>query len=329
MLEPAEEQMKWIARAAMVFSASIVAGPGIAQTFPEKPIQIVVGFPPGGPADSVARLLGQKLGESIGVNIVVNNLPGAAGNIATGRVAKAPSDGYTLGLVTEAQILINPSLYKLSFDPIKDFQPVSQLTVSPYLLVVHRNQPARSVQQLVNASRTQPGSMTFGSAGTGTTPHIAAELFRSASGSDLRHIPYKGLAPAMADLLGERITMMFSPVGTALPMVREGKLRALAVSSLKRTSTVPDLPTISEAGYPGFDVTGWLGLIAPSKVPTSIVRKLNTECATALAVPDIRAKLADLGMETITSTPDDLAKVIESGIGRWTKVIQEARIRLD
>lgn len=320
--------MKWISRAAMVLLAWIAAGP-VGAAFPEKPIQMVVGFPPGGPADSVARLLGQKLSESIGVNIVVNNLPGAAGNIATGRVAKAPSDGYTLGLVTEAQILINPNLYKLPFDPIRDLQPVSQLTVSPYLLVIHTNHPVKSLQQLVNASRKQPGGMTFGSAGTGTTPHMAAELFRSAAAIDIRHIPYKGLAPAMSDLLGERITMIFSPVGTALPVVRDGKLRALAVSSLKRFSAVPDLPTISEAGYPGFDVTGWLGLMAPSKIPSAILQKLNRECATAFGAPDIRAKLADLGMEPITNTPGDLAKVIESGTARWASVIKETGIRLD
>ncbi len=307
----------------------IVESPAAQTTYPEKPIRMVVGFPPGGQPDTVARLLGQKLAEALGKPIVVDNAAGAAGNIAADRVAKAAPDGYTLGLLSNAQLVISPSLYKLAYDPVKDFAPVSQVTVSPIMLVVHNAVPAKSVKELVALAKAQPGGLTFASGGSGSLPHMAAELLKSAAGLDIRHIPYKGVPAAMPDLLGGRVTMMFSPIAIVLPSVREGKLRALAVTSLRRSSAAPESPTIAESGYPDFEVTNWNGLLAPARTPATIVRKLHLETVKALALPDLRAKLADLGLETIGDSPDEFAAVIKSEIPKWAKVIKESGIKPD
>ena len=311
-------------------SAIVIAGNVSAQTnYPEKPIRMVVGFPPGSLADAVARLLGQKLAEALGKPIVVDNTTGAAGNIATERVAKAALDGYTLGLLTQTQIDINPSLYQLAYDPVKDFAPVSQVTVSPNMLVVHNAVPAKNVQELIKLARARPGELTFASSGSGSAPHMGAELFKSVAGIDIRHIPYKGGTAAIPDLLGGRVTMMFSTIVVALPVVREGKLRALAVTSLRRAPGFPELPTIDESGFPGFEYALWTGLLAPARTPATIVRKLHLETVKALALPDLRAKLADLGLETIGNSPDEFAALIKSEIPKWAKLIKESGIKPD
>ncbi len=307
----------------------IVGSPAAQTTYPEKPIRMVGGFPPGGAPDTVARLLGQKLAEALGKPIVVDNATGAAGNIAADRVAKAEPDGYTLGLLGEVQLVINPSLYKLAYDPVKDFAPVSQVTVYPNMLVVHNAVPAKSVKELVALAKAQPGGLTFASGGSGSSPHMAAELFKSMAGLDIRHIPYKGVVAAIPDLLGGRVTMMFSPIGIVLPMVREGKLRALAVTSLRRSSAAAELPTIAESGYPGFEYTAWYGLLAPARTSAAIVRKLHLETVKALALPDLRAKLADLGLEGIGNSPDEFAAVIKSEIPKWAKVVKDSGATAD
>jgi len=312
-----------------LFALLIVESPAAQTTYPEKPIHMVVGFPPGSQADSVARLLSQKLAEALGKPIVVDNAAGAGGNIAADRVAKAAPDGYTLGLLGSAQIVINPSLYKQVYDPGKDFAPVSQVTVSPIVLVVHNAVPAKNVQELIKLARARPGELTFASPGSGTGSHLTGELLKSMAGLDIRHIPYKGGPAAIPDLLSGRVTMMFSPIVAVLPVVREGKLRALAVTSLRRSSAVPGLPTIAESGFPGFEVTSWNGLLAPARTPTMIVRKLHLETVKALALPDLRAKLADLGLEGIGNSPDEFAAVIKSEIPKWAKVIKESGIKPD
>ena len=310
--------------------ALLIAGSAVAQTnYPEKPIRMVVGFPPGGPADTVARLLGQKFIDAWGKPVVIDNAAGAAGNIASDRVAKAAADGYTLGLLTEAQIAINPGLYTLAFDPLKDFAPVSQVTVSAYILVIHNAVPAKSVKELVALAKAQPGGLTFASAGSGSAPHMVSELFKSVADLDIRHIPYKGVALAIPDLLGGRVTMMFSPIAVALPLVRESKLRSLAVTSLRRSPAAPESPTIAESGYPGFEVTGWIGLLAPAGTPATIVRKLHLETVKTLALPDLRAKLANLGLEGVGNSPDEFAAAIKSEIPKWAKVIKDAGIKPD
>ena len=306
----------------------IVGSPAAQTTYPEKPIHMIVGFPPGSQPDIVARLLGQRLAESLGKPVVVEDVAGAAGNIAADRIAKAAPDGYTLGLLG-AQIVTSPSLYKLAYDPVKDFAPVSQLTVSPTMLVVHNAVPAKSVKELVALAKAQPGSLTFASGGSGSSTHMVAELFKSVAGLDIRHIPYKGTQAAIPDLLGGRITMTFSPISNVLPLAREGKLRALAVTSLRRSSAAPELPTIAESGYPGFEFTLWFGLLAPARTPATIVRKLHLETVKALALPDLRAKLADLGLEVIGTSPSEFAAIIKSEIPKWAKVIKDAGIKAD
>ncbi len=307
----------------------IVGSPAAQTNYPEKPIRLVIGFPTGGEADTVARLLGQKLGEALGMQVIVDNAPGAAGAIGAERIAKAAPDGYTLGLLSQGQIAINPSLYKLAYDPVKDFAPISQVTASMYILVVHSAVPAKSVKELVALAKAQPGGLTFASAGSGNATHMAAELLKSAAGLDIRHIPYKGVPAAIPDLIGGRVTMTFSPIGVVLPLARAGKLRALAVTSLMRSSAAPEIPTIAESGYPGFEVTGWLGLLAPARTPATIIGKLHLETVKALALPDLRAKFADLGLEVIGNSPDEFATVIKSEIPKWAKVIKDAGIKAE
>jgi tripartite-type tricarboxylate transporter receptor subunit TctC len=289
---------------------------------------MVVGFPPGSAPDTVARLLSEKFAETWGKPVTTENVPGAAANIAADRIAKAAPDGYTLGLLGQS-IVVNPSLYRLAYDPVKDFAPISQVAVSPYILVVHNAVPAMSVKELVALAKAQPGGLTFASGGSGSATHIAAELFKSAAGLDVRHIPYKGVVAAIPDVLGGRVTMMFSPMVGVLPLAREGKLRALAVTSLRRSSAAPELPSIAESGYPGFEFTIWYGLLAPARTPATIVRKLNLETLKALAHADVRAKLAGLGMEVIGNSPDEFAAAIKSEIPRWAKVIKESGIKPD
>ena len=307
----------------------IVGSPAAQTTYPEKPIRMVVGFPPGGQPDTIARLLGQKFAEAWGKPIVIDNATGAAGNIAADRVAKAAPDGYTLGLLGQSQIVVNPSLYKLTYDPVKDFAPVSQVTVSPTMLVVYNAVPVKSVKELVALAKAQPGGLTFASGGSGSATHMPAELFKSVAGLDIRHIPYKGAVAGIPDLLGGRVTMMFSNIAAVLPMVRDGKLRALAVTSLRRSSAAPELPTIAESGYPSFEATIWYGLLAPARTPATIVRKLHLETVKALALPDLRAKFADLGLEGIGNSPDAFAAVIKSDLPKWAKVIKESGIKPD
>ncbi len=307
----------------------IVESPAAQTSYPEKPIRMIVGTPPGSQPDVIARLLGQKLTDLLGKPVVVENIAGASGNIATDRVAKAAADGYTLGMLGQAQIVINPSLFKLAHDPVKDFAPISQVYMSTSILVVHNAVPAKSVKELVALAKAQPGGLTFASAGSGSPLHMAAELFKSAAGLDIRHIPYKGGVAAIPDLLGGRVTMMFGQTSLVLPLVREGKLHALAVTSLKRAPAFPELPTIAESGYPGFESTSWGGLLVPARTPATIVRTLHLETLKALALPDLRAKLADLGLEGMSTSPDEFAAVIKSEIPKWAKVIKESGMKPD
>jgi tripartite-type tricarboxylate transporter receptor subunit TctC len=295
--------------------------------YPDRPIRMIIGFPPGGAPDVVARLLGQKVSESLGQPIVMDHATGAGGNIAMERLAKAAPDGYTLGFLVNGQLVINPSLYKLTYDPAKVFAPISQVTVTPNMLVVNNAVPAKNLQELVALARAKPGELTFASGGTGTGNHMAAELLKSVARIDVRHIPYKGVLPAVPDLIGERVTMMFSPMPVVLPYVRDGRLRGLAVTSLKRAPSAPDLPTVAESGYPGFEVTIWYAILAPAGTPPAIVRKLNQEIVKALALPDVRAKLADQGLEPIGNSPDELAAVIRSETATWAKVVKDANIQ--
>jgi len=314
----------WVLTLGLAASLFAAAAQG---TYPEKPIHLIVGFPPGSQPDIVARLLGHALSETMGEPVVIENVTGAAGNIAADRVAKAAPDGYTLGLLSQTHIVVNPSLYKLPYDPVKDFAPVSQVAVSPNLLVVHATAPAKSVNELIALAKAQPGGLTFASSGSGSGTHMAAELFKSTTAIDIRHIPYKGVVAAIPDLLGGRVTMMFSPIPVVLPLVREGKLRALAVTSLRRSSAAPEVPTIAESGYPGFEATNWYGLLAPGRTPATIVSRLHLATVSALALPDLRGKLTDLGLDVIGNSPEEFAAAIKSETPKWAKVIKESGIK--
>jgi tripartite-type tricarboxylate transporter receptor subunit TctC len=319
--------MKQISGLVLGLLALLIAGSAVAQTtYPEKSIHLVVGFPPGSAPDIIARLLGKKFSEALGKPVVTENFPGAAANIAAERVARAAPDGYTLGLLGQS-IVVNPSLYKLAYDPANDFAPVSQVALSPYILVVNNSVPAKSVRDLVALAKAQPGGLTYASGGSGSATHIAAELFRSAAGLDIRHIPYKGVVAAIPDVIAGRVTMMFSPIVGTLPLAREGKLRALAVTSSRPSPAAPELPAIAAAGYPGFRFTIWYGLLAPAGTPAGIVRKLHLETVNALAEADVRAKLAGLGMEEIGNSPDAFAAAIRSEIPKWAKLIGDSGIK--
>jgi tripartite-type tricarboxylate transporter receptor subunit TctC len=315
--------------ACLLVSIAAACAAAAQAAYPERPIHLVVGFPAGSQPDIVARLLARELADSLGKPLVVDNVAGAAGNIAADRVAKAAPDGYTLGLLSQTHLVVNPVLYKLPYDPVKDFAPVSQVAVSPSLLVVHGGVPAHSLGELVALARAQPGALTFASSGSGTGTHMAAELFKSTAGVDIRHIPYKGVVAAIPDLLGGRVTMMFSPIPVVLPLVREGKLRALAVTSPRRSPAMPEVPSVAEAGYPGFEATNWYGLLAPAGTQAAIVRKLHAEVVKALASLRLRESLAESGLEIIGNSPEEFAAAIGAEIPKWAKVIRDSGIKPD
>jgi tripartite-type tricarboxylate transporter receptor subunit TctC len=297
--------------------------------YPERPIQLIVGFPAGSSVDSAARLLAPKLSASLGKPIIIENVVGAAGNFASGRVAKAAPDGHTLALAANAQIIMNPSLYRLPFDPATDFAPISQLVASPNLLVVPTASPVKSFRELIALAKAKPGMLTYASGGVGSSPHMAGSLLNSVAHLDIQHVPYKGVVAALPDLLAERLTMMFSPASIVLPAVRDARLRALATTSSKRTSAFSDIPTVAESGFPGFDVTVWLGLLAPAGTSSAIINKLHHESAKVLAMADVRAKLGNLAMDVIGSSPMEFSGVIKSEIPFWANVIKQANIKAE
>jgi tripartite-type tricarboxylate transporter receptor subunit TctC len=311
---------------ALVFAAATAA---VAQTnYPEQTIKIIVGFPPGVAPDVTSRLLADKFSETWGVAAVVENVAGAGSNIATDRVAKASPDGYTLLMGGNSALVFSPSMYeKLPYDPIKDFAPITQVFVAANILVVQRDLPARTLPELVALARAQPGTLTYGHAGVGTSQHLAAELFKSMAHIDIRPVAYRGTTAVLPDLLAGRLTMSFANISNALPLVRDGKLRAFAVTSLKRSVAVPDLPTMAESGYPGFEAVPWFGLLAPAGTPPAVVEKIYRETARCLAMPQLRAQLERLGLDVIGNTPAEFAAVIKSEIPQWAVVIKSAGIK--
>jgi tripartite-type tricarboxylate transporter receptor subunit TctC len=290
-------------------------------------VRLLVGFAPGGPNDIVARLVGERLSAIWGKPVVIDNVTGASGNLAADRVAKSAPDGYTLLMAAAAQIVVNLSLYqKMTFDPTKDLTPISQLSSFANILAVHNDVPAKTVQDLIALARKQPGELTFASGGVGTSNHLAGELFKSMASIDIRHVPYRSLALAVPDLLAGRVSMAFLST-TYLQLVREGKLRGFAVSSLKRAAAAPDLPTMAESGFPDFDATGWFGLMAPAGTSPAVVDKIQRDAVSILSLPELRKKLDELGLEPIGNTPAEFAAAIKSEISQWAKVIKEAGIK--
>jgi tripartite-type tricarboxylate transporter receptor subunit TctC len=319
-----------IIRCGLVALSMLGAGPAAAQDYPDRPIRLLVGFAAGGPADIMARLVGDKLAEAWGKPVIVENVTGGAGNVAADRVAKAAPDGYTLMAAASATIVTNPSLYqKLGFDPVKDFAPITQAVYTPNLLAVPAHLPVKSVAELVAYARAQPGKVTFGSAGVGTSQHLAGELFKTMAGIDITHVPYRGIAAVMPDLLAGRISMVFGNITAVLPFVREGKLRALAVTSPRRWGSVPDLPTMIEAGYRDFDSTAWFGLMTPAGTPQPVIDKIHQETVRILARPEIRKRFDEIGMAVIGNTPAEFAAVIAAETPQWAKVIKDAGVKAE
>ena len=295
-----------------------------APAYPTKPVHIVVTFTPGGAPDILARVLADKLGQQWGQSVIVDNKPGAGGNIGADAVAKAPGDGHMLVVGTVGTHAINGALYKkMPYDMVKDFTPIGLLATTPNVLVVNNEVPAKTLKEFIDLGKRQ-GNMSFASSGSGTSIHVSGELFKSMTGIDMKHVPYKGRASAIPDLLGGRVTMMFDNLPSSLPLVREGKLRALGVTSPKRSPAAPDIPTLSEAGLPGFEAVSWFALFAAPGTPKPVADKLSTQVAEVLKLPDVAKKLSDLGLEPVGSTPDELARYQQTEIAKWAKVVKES-----
>ena len=307
----------------------VVAGVAAAQTYPNRAVRIVVPFPPGGTSDILARTIASRLGEPLGQPVVVENRPGAGGNIAAEHVAKSAPDGYTLIMGTSS-LAISQSLYrKLNYDLVRDFAPITQAVNYANLLVVHPSTPYRTTQELIAAAKAKPGALSYGTAGNGTPPHMTGELFKSYTGVDIQHIPYKGGAPAIADLLAGQIPLMFDNVPPLLPHVRSGKMRALAVTSLARISVLPDVPTLHELGLKDFDAVGWNGLLAPAGTPREIVSRVHAEVVRILAIPEVRTNLLTQGADIVGNTPEQFGAWIRTEVKKWGEVIRISGAKVD
>jgi tripartite-type tricarboxylate transporter receptor subunit TctC len=304
------------------------AGAAAQSSYPEKPVRILVGFTPGVAPDIAARLLADKFTEAWGKAVVVENVTGAGGNIATDRAAKSAPDGYTLLMGGNSSLVVSPGLYaKLSYDPVKDFAPITQIFIAANILAVPIDTPAKSLPELVALVRAQPGKFTYGHAGVGTSQHLGGELFKYMARLDLQPIAYRGTTALVPDLISGRLTMCFCNVVNVMPLAREGKLRVFAVTSLKRSGAAPDLPTMAESGYPGFEAVPWFGLMAPAGTPAAILERLHRETVRVLALPDIRKKFDDLGLDIVGSSPAEFAALIKAELPHWAKVIKDAGIK--
>ena len=314
--------------AAGLLPAAAMAQPDA--NWPSKPIKWIVPFPPGGAMDVIARTLGEKAGRTLGQPFVIENRPGAGGNIGADAVAKSPADGYTI-MITSIGMATNKALYpRLSYDPVKDFAPISLLAIVPNVLVVNTAKTTdKSVADVIAHAKRDPGKLTYASAGNGTSIHLAGEVFASMAGLNLLHVPYKGSGPAVTDMLGGQVDLMFDSITSARPHILSGKLRALGVTSAKRSATLPDVPTIAEAGVPGYEVSPWFAVFAPAGTPAAIVNKINAALIDAMKQPDTVAKFETIGAEPIGTTPQQLATHLDKELARWGALIKERNIRMD
>ena len=298
--------------------------------YPTKPIRLIVAFPPGGPGDIVGRLIAQRLSDGLGQSVIVENRPGAGGTIGAESAAKSPADGYTILLGTTSTLAIAPSLYpSLGYDPVKSFAPISLVVNAQFLVVVHASVPANSLRELIDLAKSKPGQLNFGSSGNGNLVHIAGEMFKIAAGVDLVHIPYKGSAPALTDLLSGRIQILFDQPATFQPHFQTGKINALAVAGPKRLPQLPSVPTTVEAGLPGYEVSGWSGLVAPRGTPTDVVMRLNSEVQKALATRELQENLSKLGIEPYGSSPEQFSVLISSDGAKWSRAVKASGAKLD
>jgi tripartite-type tricarboxylate transporter receptor subunit TctC len=319
-------------RTLVVVAAAMAACANVAwsQAYPTKPVRVVIPFPPGQATDVIGRLVSQKLGESLGKQFVIDNKPGANGVIGIENVVQSGADGYTLLVTGSGTLVINPSLYtKLSYDPPRDLAPIALLGLLPLVLVSHPSLAAPSISQLVTLAKSKPGSLSYASSGPGSAQHLAMELFKWRTGTDIVHVPYKGSAPAVTDLIGGQIPLMFDTIASSLPFINDGRLRALAVGLGNRSVVLPNVPTMDEAGIKGFQVAGWAGMLAPAKTPPAIIQQLNTEVLRILSQPETKDKMVSLGLEPAASTPEEFAAFIKSETAKWAQAVKLAKVKLD
>jgi tripartite-type tricarboxylate transporter receptor subunit TctC len=313
-------------RSALIGLSLLAAGHASAQTYPERGIRILVGFTPGSATDISARMFAQRLGEAWNVAVTVENLPGAGGSVGGERVGHSPPDGYTLYWGANGALTINPSLQtNPTFEPLRDLAPIARLLVMPSILAVNNDVPAKSIAELIALAKAQPGKLSFASPGAGTPQHIAGEVFKSQLGLDIVHVPYRGAN--FTDVIGGRVTMTFQNAGAILPIVREGKLRGLAVTSLTRSPNMPEFPTMIEAGVPGFEVTSWFGLLAPAGTPAAVIAKLHRQAVDIVQHPQMRENFGKIGLDVVADPPDVFANIIRSDTAKWAKVIKDAGIK--
>lgn len=299
-----------------------------AQTYPAKTVRMVVGYPPGGPTDLIARIVSQKLSESWGQQVIVDNRPGASGMIGAELTVRAAPDGYTL-LMVPVTYAVTPSLYpKMTYDAAKDLAPVAQVAAAPFILVVHPTLPVKTVKDLIALARSRPAQLNYASASTGGMPHLAGELFNSMTGVKMVHIPYKGAAPATTDLLAGQVQLMFNNMLSAMPQVKNGRLRAIAVTSSKRSAAVPELPAIAET-VPGYEASGWYAALGPAAMPRELIAKINNDMNRIMKMPDVMQRLAGDGVEAVGTTPDQFGTYLRSEITKWGKVVQASGAKAD
>jgi tripartite-type tricarboxylate transporter receptor subunit TctC len=314
-------------------AAALAVGTGAAeaQDYPTKPVRIVVPFTPAGTTDIQARIVAQHLSEALGQTFVVDNRPGAAGNLGSELVAKAAPDGYTLLMCTVSTHGINPALYgaKIPYDAIKDFAPVSLVSTVPNMLVVNPSVPVKTVPELIAYAKKNPGKLNFASSGSGTSIHLSGELFKTMTGVDMVHVPYKGSAPALTDLIGGQVDLMFDNMPSSIEFVRAGKLRAVAVTTAHRSPALPDVPTVAESGVPGYEATAWFGVLATGGTPKPIVDKLSAEIQKMVKRPEVRAKLAEQGAEPVGDTPEEFRTFIKAELEKWATVVKASGARVD
>ena len=321
--------MNWLGRN-VAFMLLFVASGACGQSYPNKAIRLVIPYPPGGGSDTIARPLVQKLAESVGQQVIIDNRGGAGGNVGMEFVARAAPDGYTLVIALTAQLAVNPALYrKLPYDPVKDYEPVIFLGNGAYLLTVHPSLPARSVKELIALAKARPDQLTYASSGNGSGAHLCSALFDLLAGIKLVHVPYKGGGPALVDLIAGHVQVLFATPVASIPHIQSGRVRALAVSTAKRTVGLPDLPTVAEAGVPGYDSGVWYGVLAPAATPREITMRLNAEINRVLSQPDYRNLLVQNGIDPVGGPPEELARFIRSELVKWAKVVREAGVKID
>jgi len=308
-----------------------LAGTGLvaAQAYPSKPLRIIIPFPPGGATDIGGRYIAQKLGEALGQQAIPDNRPGANGTIGLELTAKAPPDGYTLVLGQTGNLAISPGLTKVNYDPVRDFAPISLVIASPHALAVHPSLPARSLKDVVSLARSKPGQLNYASTGSGSAGHLGMELLKTTTRMDIVHVPYKGAAPGLSDLVAGHVALMFTSALSTAQVQNAGRVRVLAVGSLQRSPSMPEVPTIAESGYPGFEVISWWGILGQAAMPKDIVARLNSEIVKAMALPDARDRIAALGADIMTSTPERFASYIRSEQAKWGQVIKNSGARVD